>query len=363
VPDEEVFMNTVWKVLFVTGVVFVSLAGCQPGNENETDGQPALEATTVTPYLKHPMPETGNLIFCTTFQIAWDELKNKIIKSDISMVDETPMVGFLNEGTSGKVDENDYVAAAGFGRDNIVAIINGELKRKFGETVPTLQTEMEEDDILAYSYLFKNLLFAEEFEDIEHTVFFQGSESADIEVFGIEKYDPEVHEKMGEQVTILDYEDDLDFVLELATTSRDDIMVLAMVEPQKTLLETFEAVEERIAKAQPGIMKEDDVLKIPKMRFDIAHSYDELLNKTLKNRGFTDYFIAKAEHSIRFKLDQKGALLESDAEIMLKKNGNEGRYFVFSQPFMFYLKQKDAEYPYLAIWVNNPEILINTEKK
>jgi hypothetical protein len=244
-----------------------------------------------------------------------------------------------------------------------VARINSELKEKFGEAAPALQCDMEDDDILAYAYLFKNLLFAEEFEDIEHTFFFQGSESADVEVFGIEKYDPELHEKMGTQVRVLDYRDDLDFVLELATTSRDDIMVLAMVDPQKTLLETFEAVEERIAKAQPGIMKEDDVLKIPKIRFDIAHSYDELLNKTLKNRGFTDYFIAKAEHSIRFKLDQKGALLESDAEIMLKKNGNEGRYFVFSQPFMLYLKQKDAEYPYLAIWVNNPEILIKTEKK
>ena len=57
------------------------------------------------------------------------------------------------------------------------------------------------------------------------------------------------------------------------------------------------------------------------------------------------------------------ALLESEGELMLKKNGNEGRYFVFSQPFMLYLKEKNAKYPYLAIWVNNPEFLIKDEKK
>ncbi len=353
-------MNMLWKVLFIVFIVCISFAGCQSGNEKHAEEKPTYKATTIVPYLDHAIPQTNNLIYCTTFQIAWNELKNNIIKADISMEKEPTMVAFLNAALVGKIAENDYVALAGFGKDNIVATIHAELEKKFGASAPSVHIDMEEDEILAYAYLFKNLLFATEFEEIEQSIFFQGSADADVEVFGIKKYEQELHVKMGKQVTVLDYQDDLDFILELTSTSPTDVMVLAMVEPQNTLLETFEAVEARIATAKSGALKKDDVLKIPKIMFDIEHSYDELMNKTLRNKGFTEYFIAKADQSIRFRLDQKGALLESEAELMLKKNGTDSRYFVFSQPFMLYLKEKAADFPYLAIWVNNPELLIRT---
>lgn len=347
-----------WKMLIVLFLVCLPIAGCRPGDGNHANNDPVYGATVVAPYLEHAVPKSHNLIYCNTFQIAWRELRDSIVGGPIAMEAEIPLVGFLNTGAVSTAAAADYVAMAGFGRDHIVASINGELVRKFGEAAPSIKTELEEDDILAYAYLFKNLLFEDEFEDIEQPLFFQGAASADVRAFGIEKFDHALHEKMGAQVRILDYQDDLDFILTLSTTSPTDIMVLALVEPRKTLLETYSAVEERIAHASPERLKKDDVLKIPKIAFDIEHSYGELLNKAFKNEGFTDYFIAEALQAIRFKLDQKGALLESESEIVLKKNGNEGRYLVFSQPFLLYLKEEDGPYPYLAVWVNDPEILI-----
>jgi hypothetical protein len=48
------------------------------------------------------------------------------------------------------------------------------------------------------------------------------------------------------------------------------------------------------------------------------------------------------------------AILESEAEIPLKKNGGNERYLVFSQSFLLMLREKGRTYPHLAIWINNP---------
>jgi hypothetical protein len=34
------------------------------------------------------------------------------------------------------------------------------------------------------------------------------------------------------------------------------------------------------------------------------------------------------------------------------------REFVFDKPFLLCLKEKEAKYPYLAIWVDNSELLV-----
>ena len=81
------------------------------------------------------------------------------------------------------------------------------------------------------------------------------------------------------------------------------------------------------------------------------------------NKNFTDYFIAQAIQNTKFQLNQKGAILESEAEIHLKKNGGEKRYLVFSQPFLLMLREKGRTHPYLAVWFNNPELFETYKEK
>lgn len=61
-----------------------------------------------------------------------------------------------------------------------------------------------------------------------------------------------------------------------------------------------------------------------------------------------------ARQDIRFRLSEKGAILMSGAEIT-EEGGGEA---VFDEPFLLYLKEKQAKYPYLAMWVAHPEILL-----
>jgi hypothetical protein len=36
----------------------------------------------------------------------------------------------------------------------------------------------------------------------------------------------------------------------------------------------------------------------------------------------------------------------------------EPRRFVFDSPFLLFIKEPQARYPYLALWINNSELLV-----
>lgn len=72
-------------------------------------------------------------------------------------------------------------------------------------------------------------------------------------------------------------------------------------------------------------------------------------------------YIEEAVQLIRFQLDDSGAILESDAAVVML-NGDEPppepRRFVFDRPFLLYLQQRQAKQPYFVMWVENPDVLV-----
>ena len=73
--------------------------------------------------------------------------------------------------------------------------------------------------------------------------------------------------------------------------------------------------------------------------------------------------ISKAIQWIRFKLSEKGAILKSEARIVIIPMNGEPRKLKFNKPFLIYLRQKDGEYPYFAMWLDNAELLIKEESR
>jgi len=82
----------------------------------------------------------------------------------------------------------------------------------------------------------------------------------------------------------------------------------------------------------------------------IKHRYYELEGENSS--------IDKAFQEIRFLLNKKGAEVKSEARIIFKDGGHE-RSFIFDKSFLIYLKEKKGKYPYLAIWIDNCELLVN----
>lgn len=329
----------------------------------------ALERTIIAPHLDVEIEPGLNVLFVSTFQIAWNRMKNDIIKENIQLEQPLEMVHRLNRGlaTAADISEGDYLAMAGSGTDTIASTINRALRVKFGDSAPRIDEIFNRDDtILAYAFLLKELEFEHTFEDFAEPMtcyFGRDRDKTRVEVFGIGGYSDERHRPLCDQVEIVDYASSRNFIIRIASKHPEDELVIARVDPGKTLLETYEAVAWRIARAERDgtieRLREHDVVQIPKCVISIDHPFAPLLGLHLLNRGWEDYFVAEARQVLYFRLDARGAALTAEGIFAIKK-GPPANFKDLSlrQPYLLYCKKKDGTYPYLAMWIENSELLI-----
>lgn len=371
-------------------------------DEPERISSDQLKRTLIIPHMEEPISPGKNLIYCSTFQIAWSELQDNLIREEVRLSGAPHMAQLLNKQLSTKDDlsEDCYLATAGEFTAEFVERLHKTLNDKFGEDAPPkLQVSIPESlkPFLAYAYLYKNLEFPTEFESLPWPMDFRSAgETIGVEVFGIGgDGSGEKGAKLHKQVLVVDGptspfdlfdiededEDDdddspeakllrqvfpkkdsagsrkqRDIILQLKCRSEDDEIILALIEPEDSLIATIEVVMERVDNSEPSAMGEGDRLKIPKLDFNVDHSFEDLSNRPLENKGWEDWFIGLALQWIRFRLTEKGALLKSEAKI-IKITGLPLTY-AFSKPFLIYLRHKGAKYPYFAMWVDNDELML-----
>jgi len=342
-------------------IITTALGGCKDSAVAKMNSK-ELKNTVMSSHMENKIIKGKNLVYCSTFQLAWNELKKNIIKEDIKLTDEPNIVPLLNKSLSTKKDlsDKDYVAMVGFGRDKILDKINEELKKKFGSDAPKVEEKLEKDDILAYAYLYKNLKFKNEFEKLKEPIkFITNGDTVDVKGFGLATTnDNGKRYEIARQVAIIDYKSDDDFIVKLVSESDKDEIILAKMDCKNTLLNTINDVSGRVKGGKEESFGEKDILKIPSIEFNINHSYEELVNKYLKNKGFEDYMITKAVQDVRFKLNEKGAQLRSEARLIGTKSSapivEKPKNLVFDKPYLIMLREKGAKYPYFAMWVENP---------
>jgi len=327
-----------------------------------------LKWTVITPHMEESIVPGKNLIYCSTFQLAWNMLQDEIIKDKVLLEGDPDMARLLNKQLSTKNDisKDCYVAMAGEITEEFLEQLNKTLREKFGDQAPTevvSEINPEMPQILSYAYLYKNLKFEHQFEHLKEPICFKSEDAVTkIRAFGIDEYSAynREHKALSKQISIIDYIDDDNFIIELMSESENDEIILAKIKPEPTLLQTIQTVSKKVLeKNNISSIKQDETLRIPRLDFNIRHSFDELIGKEVKNKGWDGWYIEKAVQWTRFKLNEKGALLKSEAKIVVAAaNGGEPREFVFDKPFLIYLKQKNGKYPYFAMWVDNPGLLL-----
>jgi hypothetical protein len=356
------------KLLMLRSVAIIALGWCISLSPVAADPH-NTESTRVTPHMDVPIETGRNVVFCSTFHIAWNEMRNDIIGEDIRLEKPLEIVRQLNHGRMTKADigEEDFLSMVGYGGKDIIGKINQALKVKFGDDAPVVDDVYNDDDIiLAYAFLCKELQFEHVFEDFLNPIHFAANgRSTPVEGFGIFKYSQNHHRNLRDQVEIIDYKNMRDFIICLGSKHPDDEIILANVEPGRTLLETFEQVDRRTARSRSNgrthSLNRNDVLQIPKLDVSMNHSYTSLLQLHLLNKGFEKYFIAEARQDLKFRLDECGATTKSEATLVLKKGPPpEFKLLRFNNPFLLYIKKKDAKYPYFAIWVENTELMVKS---
>lgn len=326
-----------------------------------------LQRTYITAHLEHKIKKGKNVLWCTTFQIAWNELC-KLNGEPIQMANAPEMVTILNKQsvTRTDLDEDSYIAMAGIRGDGIIARIEKALEEKFhGQASPNdvlpLLRQTPTDFWITYCYLFKHLPFRYDFDRLPEGLSFSRDK---VQCFGFDrKWKQHTFGLVG-QVRARDYRNPDDFIVELITQSKTDRLILAKIHPETTLSQTIATVQKRMTRGKRASIVPQSSLMIPVLNFDLLRSFTELYDKTIRsnnpNTAGTPFVLALQQ--IRFRLDEKGAVLKSEAGaagggLDLPRPLN----LIFNKPFLIMIKKTNAEMPYFALWVDNTELLVPFE--
>jgi len=335
----------------------------------------ALEQTAILPTLDSPCPRNRNLIWCSSFQLAWNRMKDDVIGAPVHVVGAEELADRLNSAGQSRADlePDSFYAAAGRVEEGIISKVRKDMAAKFpSHAVPDFSRIVGTPRaILAYSYLTANVPFKYPFRQVKDGFSFTDSQGVETEVgaFGawglLRQY-----RKMREQVEILYFREDRstsnrdlqsnEFAVDLCRHSQPYQVVVAVVELKDSLAQTLDYTRRQITDAKQSkdyertsSLDKVDILVVPEMFWKIGHRFAELIGKEVANAD-PAMPIIDARQEIKFRLDRYGAMLESESTLTVSASP---RYFHFNRPFLVYMKKRDREQPFFVMWVDNAELL------
>lgn len=327
-----------------------------------------LTRTVVLPYSSGPIEQGQNYVYCATFQMAWDELQAQMGNGPIRLAGDPPMVGLLNGQPFNRsdLDPESCLAMAGRTDQEIVDRIHEAMAARFPHATLDVPIPPARASFYLYAYLAKNLLFDQPFDVAEWPSQFPAGAG----LRGVASFYANFHkadrksERLRKQVTILDYKSNDNFVLRLDTAAKDEL-ILAKVPPKATLADTIDVVGQRIGASQTtGPPEFGEYLQVPMIELGVERRYETLMDKRFLAPIDDELYIAQAEQAIRFELNERGARVESRADVSTKAESKiADRRFIFDQPFLLYLKEPGGTAPYFAMWIANDELLKKFARK
>ena len=375
-------LSLVWLAILTTGIYrgHISYRGPQPvSRRSEAVDSNALTRTAVVATLDCPMQEHKNVIWCSTFQMAWDRFKGDITKQPIKVIGAEELAERLNRARfdAKDLDKDSYYATAGYLQRGILETIRKEMARRFpSEPTPVLDElrRTRRDDIVAYAYLSVDVGFKYPFYTNPHRFVFQDSNGVSIDITSFSAHtnwpDPE-QESVREQVEVL-YDKPADsvgtdeFAVDLCRHTNPYQIVVACIPPHNTLRQTLSDVDAGIAgfKNDPNHavlskLRPIDSLIVPDILYKLMHHFTELEDKHLGNRGCEGLAVFSAVQMIDFALSRRGLTLRSEATFTAGGRDLETpRLFHFNRPFLVYVKKREANAsPFFVMWVDNAELM------
>ena len=354
------------------GVAWATVSPARLGPPQDAE---KLPQTVITPIPATPIPESKNVVHCAVMSLAWEELRKAVGGAPIhvSNNDGQPsmLAAALNDYRfkASNLDPDSYFAAGGRYSAGAFHQIQQELKAKWPDFEPRQLTPPRPvSNGVVYAALRKQLPFAQRFESLPKPLVFQGSESdRRVEAFGIEEFADRHPEDtpFKRQIDVLHYQSDEDFLVKLLDATHTEMILLAKLAPAATLQETIDQVQKRFREApeKDRELKKDETLIIPKLRLNVRRNYPELIGAVAHPYLEPDGITGAAE-VIAFGLDETGAILEAEAEIVgenghsIPKAPPKPRKLIFDRPFLVILQQANGDQPYFAAWINNAELML-----
>ena len=362
-------------VLIVLGV-FAYLKITQKTEIDEpkptTSSKTSLSSTEgITTVLTLDDEITDNTIWCGTFQLIWNDLKNDLAKQDIVFNPQLKVVENLNKETftTKELSEESYYKKLGTPSLKLKEEIEKAIKDKFNETSDILDDFDWENrdplDYFLYVMLKKDFQFEKAFEELENGKF---GNYDDVKYFGIKSDETG---ELRKQVDVLYYKSKDDFAIKLKTKQEDEVILCKNPEGKtfgeiyNNILEKTEVKVYNMPNNQDnyesvkfyGELKEGESLKVPNIKLKEKNEIKEIENKKFQFSDGKIYSIEKALQTIEFELDRTGGKIKSEAGMMVKNESvaiiDEIREFSIDDTFAIFLIEKGKDKPYFAGKIND----------
>lgn len=318
--------------------------------------------TTMTPvYSGNNIEYDKNMIWVGSFQIAWNELIDKLGQPITFYNYESELANELNKKsfTKDMISEDYYYIKVSESYPKLKNEILNDIEEKFGvdnrSILNNISFEKNDDNIIIYSKLKKNFEFLEKFDDLGGILFYNTENK--VNCFGINK---KSNENIYKNIDILCYEEkNLNYYGVKLNTKNDDEIFLYVTKKDGSFEKVFTELENN-SKNFNGNRKFEkiDELIIPKMNISFDIEYEELCEKEIKNTQ--GMYISKAIQNINFQIDASGGKVDSEALITtdyMNATDIDTRFFNFCKPFYIFIKEKNKEKPYFAMRIDNIECL------
>jgi len=344
-------------------------AAAEPGTDDAPTAPATLDAaksTVVVATLDAPIPEGRNAIWCASFLAAWKTLAEQVTQGPISLDGAEDLAGVLNGAADPRPDvpkEALYVAA-GRVRDGIIDRIQREVVQKFPhKKVPTFS---EVATTVAYAYLEASVKFPEPYFQNPEALEFTDStgRKAPVASFGICPKGESYRQPRSQPRILFDKgaDEKLEFAIDLDPDSKPSQIVVARIDREPTLA----AALARVNKEAKAVVKSDsslgpdDVMLVPDLFWEIAHHFADLEGATFASPRLAGLPLGVARQDILFQLGRCGAILKSEGRLeehMGDMDLPTPKLFLCDHPFLIFMRQRGADAPYFAMWVDNAEVL------
>lgn len=336
--------NSLLFLLFCLSLL--SCGGSQSGDETDNFTFPdekelsAFPTTQFVATLESPLGAGMNSIYAATIPLAWDQFRTQF--GGALVCDSGSLMEFilLNNSRSfmNVLQPDEYETRSEAGDDGSVTV---------------------------YAAFSKALPFKYDMHSVKNGISFAGST---VEAFGIVYHD----EQAVGGVTILYYEDDEHFVIQLNPKDREHKLVLAMgIDMNGTfadlLSRTHVLIDSGIVQYNNPMtswrraFNMDDEITIPSIQFNIHKTWSELVGQKFTGPDRA-HIVVRAEQRNAFMLNEHGAAVESEDmmsadSIALINEEAHPKHLAFNQPFFLYAVRTDAVQPYFAMKIENTELM------
>ncbi len=325
--------------------------------ETETVGQAAVPTSAEQADVLATMESRSaakNQVWVGTFQLVWNDFINELLKAPARFLAEQPvMADELNKQsfTEAELSEDAYYKKWGLASIQLKKEIEQGISQKFNETSDILDqfdwTPIAGKYFL-YAMLKKDFQFAEPFADLGKDSF-KGSANT-VTYFGAD------NDKQKRSIWVLFYKNRNNFAVRL-NSKQDDHVYLYRTDNPGTLAKLYQDMKQEIlAYNGSNALQEEDHFKAPMLDLDVTKSFTEITGKVIS----PNWIIAQAIETIKFKMNESGVELKSEAAVMtLKMSASVGalpRYFDFNARYVVFLAEKGKK-PYFALLVEDAAVL------